>query len=68
MSGRRAGETQKEAKLRRNQITKMPWPTVEEMKDVRVHPCCRLPRGLKQEDFQFHDAKSFIKMMVLSST
>jgi len=66
MSSKRVGETQDEAKLRRNQITKMPWPTLEEMKDERVHPWGRLPTGLKRKDFEFHDAKSSIKMMMIS--
>jgi hypothetical protein len=65
MSSKRVGETQKEAKMRRNQITKMPWPTLEEMKDERVHPWGKT-KGLKQEDWQFHDAKSSIKMMMIS--
>jgi hypothetical protein len=66
MSGKRVGETQEEAKLRRNQIVFMPWPTVEELKDERVHPWGRYPQGLKREDFEFHDAKSSIKMMMIS--
>jgi hypothetical protein len=65
MSDKRAGETQEEAKLRRNQIVFMPWPTVEELKDERVQPWGK-PKRLKQEDWQFHDAKSSIKMMVIS--
>jgi len=65
MSGYRAGETQKEAKLRRNQITKMPWWTREELKDEQVQPWGK-PKGLKREDFQFYDAKSFIRTMILS--
>jgi hypothetical protein len=65
MSSKRVGETQKEAKLRRNQITKMPWPTLEEMKDVRVQPWGK-PKRMKREDFRFHDTKSSIKMMILS--
>jgi hypothetical protein len=66
MSDKRAGETQEEAKLRRNQITLMPWWTREELKDERVRPWGK-PKGLKREDFQLHDAKSSIKMMILSS-
>ena len=66
MKSKRVGETQDEARLRRNQITKMPWPTLEEMKDKRVNPRGRLLRGLKRENFQFHDAKSSIRMMTIS--
>ena len=65
MSSKRVGETQEEAKLRRNQITKMPWCTIEELKDVRVQPWGK-PKGMKREDFQYREAKSSIKMMIMS--
>jgi hypothetical protein len=65
MSSKRVGETQEEVKFRRNQITLMPWWTLEELKDERVHPWGK-PKGLKRECFQLHDAKSSIKMIMIS--
>jgi hypothetical protein len=57
--------TDEEYKLRRNQITHGPLRTRKELKDERVQPWGK-PKGLKREDFQFHDAKSFIRTMILS--
>ena len=65
MSSKRVGETQEEAKMRRNQITHGPWGTRKELKDERVHPWGKT-KGLKRENFQLHDTKSSIKMLMIS--
>ena len=58
--------TDKEYKMRRNQITKMPWWTLEELKDVRVHPWGK-PRACYRKNLLVHDSESTIKMMIFSN-
>jgi hypothetical protein len=58
--------TDEEYKMRRNQITKMPWWTLEELKDVRVHPWGK-PKACNRENLRVHDSELTIKMMISSS-